>query len=70
MSKYDWSNVPKEIKWLAADADSVINGFYTKPIVDDWCEMWLAFDFEYVNIGGGGVDRFADWQNSLEERPR
>ena len=27
MSKYDWSNVPKEVKWIATDSDMNVFGF-------------------------------------------
>lgn len=31
MNKYDWSNVPKEVRFIATDKDGVANGFTTKP---------------------------------------
>ena len=31
MSKYDWSNVPKEVKFIATDKDGVANGFTKEP---------------------------------------
>ena len=66
MSKYDWSNVPKDVKYLAKDSDfSFAFGFSEKPTK--------------VRVGwiGGVVDGCLDlrltcsedWENSLEERP-
>ena len=70
--KYDWSKVPKEVKWIATDADGVINGFYEKPNPNHQHNMW----FECLDCTGRAVclgewyhDICAEWQDSLEERP-
>ena len=67
MNKYDWSNVPKEVKWIATDEDGVSNGFIDKPTVFDE-DMW-AIDENYDAIVlFSGVFQ-GNWQDSLEERP-
>ena len=67
-TKYDWSNVPSEVKWIATDADGVINGFNTEPKVVAEYEMWIAEEHLYFTIGGG-ISNCLNWQDSLEERP-
>ena len=68
-TKYDWSNIPSEVKWIATDADGVINGFYTEPSVICEYKMWIAEEHLYLTIGGG-VFNCLNWQDSLEERPQ
>lgn len=35
MSKYDWSGVPSEVKYIATDERVVVYGFDCKPYVTD-----------------------------------
>lgn len=66
MNKYDWSNVPKEVKWIATDFYGGILGFEEKPKI-----------FKYAGWGHLGETPFhvikqtfkGNWQDSLEERP-
>ena len=73
MSKYDWSNVPKEVKFIATDKDGVANGFTKEPKPCTEYEMWLTEDDDddYVSLGVEYLDVFDKtvWEHSLEERP-
>jgi len=76
MSKYDWSNVPKEVNWIATDADGIVSGFSEKPFVlngtlwlcncdhpDSWICNIEPFNYHVNND-------FPNWKDSLEERPK
>ena len=71
MSKYDWSNVPKEVKFIATDKDGVANGFTKEPKYYTGYEMWLTEDGDYLSLGVEYLDVFDKtvWEHSLEERP-
>ena len=71
MSKYDWSNAPKEVEFIATDKDGVANGFTTEPKSYANCEMWLTEDGDYISLGVEYLDVFDKdiWEDSLEERP-
>lgn len=71
MNKYDWSNVPKEVKWIALDKDDEFAyGFKVKPFIE--YDMWTVKDIE-ENVVDGVTNlclRFqGNWQDSLEGRP-
>ena len=75
MSKYDWSNVPKEVKWIATDADGVVSGFSEKPYTHRG-SLWLCHvdhpDSWVCNIEPFTYhvnNDYPNWQDSLEERP-
>lgn len=68
MNKYDWSNVPKEVKWIATDEDSIVWGFDTKP------NKVYSNGFSCGDDGKSfmllGLNPFqGNWKDSLEERP-
>ena len=64
MSKYDWSNVPKHIKYAVTDALGRHLGFIDKPeSLDKYCVMWCDF-FLSTHFHSN-----ENWQDSLEERP-
>ena len=67
MTKYDWSNVPKNVNWIATDADGVANGFQTKPHKNPHL-MWWSKD-EILQQIGRKQGYQGDWRESLEERP-
>lgn len=71
MSKYDWSNVPKKVKFIATDKDGVANGFPTEPKPYEEHQMWLTANEDYISLGVEYLDVFDknNWLNSLEERP-
>ena len=67
MSKYDWSNVPKEVQWIAMDGDTETWGYLSEPE--------KGFFSHYVNnevyMHFIGYEVFkGDWRDSLEERPK
>ena len=72
MSKYDWSNVPKEVNWIATDSDGVVNGFKIKPTINEKHRMW----FECEDLTGyffqikNELRKNSNWRDSLEERPK
>ena len=72
MSKYDWTNVPNEVEWIATNEQGYAFGTPSKPI-----SGWLHTGFWY----GGGEQEFilwphqnkfneTNWRDSLEERPK
>lgn len=71
MNKYDWSNVPKEVRFIATDKDGVANGFTTEPKPCDEYEMWLTDNEDYIGLSTEYLDVFDknNWLDSLEERP-
>lgn len=70
MSKYDRTNVPLEVKWLATDdGDKYAFGFRTKPVIGVAC--WLSNIDDVVNgITDLELTCKERWENSLEERPK
>lgn len=75
-TKYDWSNVPKEVNWIATDSDGVAHGFKAKPKIKEGLvyDMWACNDnfVEYIELADNQHRRFgkSNWQDSLEERPK
>ncbi|MFW2015233.1 hypothetical protein [Acinetobacter bereziniae] len=67
MTKYDWSNVPSIVKFIATDKDGFKSYFELKPEI--FMEGWIddsddGFFSQYEKSEFKG-----DWQDSLEERP-
>ena len=68
MNKYDWSNVPKEVNWIATDADDSVCGYSSKPQ-----QFSLGWNTHY---SGNFIAHLITkpfngyWRNSLEERPK
>lgn len=71
MNKYDWSNVQKEVKFIATDKDGVANGFLTEPKPYKEHQMWLTDNEDYIGLSTEYLDVFDknNWLDSLEERP-
>lgn len=71
-TKYDWSDVPSEVQWIATDNDGVANGFTEKPIIGE-SGLWVLADMDYEKVVPliSLLDHFnkALWQDSLEQRP-
>ena len=72
MTKYDWSNVPKDVKWIATDEDRNSWEFPAdtkEPFIggedeDQWvCESEFTLEHHGFRVYRG------NWQDSLEERP-
>ena len=69
-TKYDWSNVPKEVNWIATDFDAgYAFGYETKPEMDKVMDLWKDKSIiDYINLY---IEPFqGNWKNSLEERPK
>ena len=67
MSKYDWSNVPKEAEWIATDSDGSLCGYSVKP-------QRFSLGWNTHRNGNFVAHSFippfkGDWRDSLEERP-
>lgn len=72
MSKYDWSNVPKEINWIATDGNGRKYGYIDyEPFLNGWIPCWESFN-ESIPLGYMGCDLEGckGWSDSLEERPK
>lgn len=69
MSKYDWYNVPKEVKWIAADADGWQTRHSAKPSIKG--DVWLDCTCSgYLSIFRPSKNEYKGcWQYSLEEHP-
>ena len=65
-TKYDWSDVPTWVKFIATDANGNTYGYEEKIkpyiILDD---MFVGGNYVSLNT----VVSFDDWRDSLEERP-
>lgn len=67
-TKYDWSNVPKEVKWIATDSDRFKCYFTLKP---EFMPMWWEKKDDYYKCIPPEKNEFkGDWKDSLEERPK
>jgi hypothetical protein len=64
-TKYDWSNVPEGVKWIATDhSTGVAQGHKKKPTCS--FDNWLSSSIKYwLHMDGYQ----GNWQDSLEERP-
>lgn len=67
MSKYDWSDAPERIRWMAFDEFGGVRGFVEKPRLKSnyWIDEICPYFFE-SNL----VAPDCKWQDSLEERPK
>ncbi len=65
-TKYDWSNVPERIKWMAFDKFGDVRGFVEKPRLngDFWIDEICPYYFESNMVAPD-----LDFINSLEPRP-
>jgi hypothetical protein len=72
MSKYDWSNVHPDVKWIATDGYSNWAWGFQKqePFIDE--DMWNSkLEYDHVDVEKlYGVSPYqGDWRESLEKRP-
>lgn len=71
--KYDWSNVPDVVNWLATDKDGECAwGFLEEPVIEledgEWRPV-APYTEIYINGSNGTVAAYkGDWQESLEQR--
>lgn len=67
MTKYDWSNVPSRIKFIATDKNGIKSYFELKPEI--FLEGWIdETEDGYFSINQDSEFK-GNWQDSLEERP-
>ena len=64
MSKYDWSNIPPEVNWIATDSDGDVFGYLEKPEIGVY--MWFGSKSELLDLKPFPTH----WKESLEERPK
>ena len=65
-TKYDWTDVPKEVEYLTTDRYCKTEGWKTKPSSG---KFYWDFGTE-VFYGGDSVTPYTgDWKDSLEQRP-
>lgn len=68
-TKYDWSNVPKEVKWIATDSNKNVFGYYEKPVFKEFGCFMHSGEYFYYPHTNWMMPFKGDWQDSLEERP-
>ncbi|MFW2105439.1 hypothetical protein [Acinetobacter guillouiae] len=64
MTKYDWSNVPKEVKWIATDPGDLEIWFKDEPYLESLLG-WVGDEYSMNSPS----NYKGNWQDSLEERP-
>ncbi|UQS93274.1 hypothetical protein Scipio_00045 [Acinetobacter phage Scipio] len=71
MSKYDWSNVPDHINWIAMDKTGRIFGYDKSPRICHVMDLWKGTSLsDYFNVNTRAYSHQGDWKDSLEERPK
>ena len=64
--KYDWSNVPEYINYLATEPCGWAFGYKEKPTI---VGCGFEGEFSHYLLKPNEHDFNGDWQDSLEERP-
>lgn len=69
MTKYDWSNVPKNVNWIATNGrGECVWGYEKKPSMG--CGMFLVGrNTGIITVSDQVTPYKGDWRKSLEERP-
>lgn len=67
-TKYDWSNVPPEVKWISTDINDFANGHIEKPELINGYGFWSNSDPDFC-ITPDDNPYQGDWRESLEQRP-
>ena len=69
-TKYDWSNVPDEVTWIATDSNGIVFGYDVAPVAMDFGKL-MAYDslFLYYPHTGWMQPFKGNWRESLEQRP-
>lgn len=65
-TKYDWSNVPSHIMWIATDNNGFKSGFTDDPVCESEYGFW---DNGLPSLPMHDSEFQGNWQDSLEERP-
>lgn len=78
MTKYDWSNISKQVKFIIIDSDGTEYHLKKKPKLGlskkyktklwffNKSDVFEWFDYKHLN----GDKSYQDFENSLEERPK
>lgn len=67
-TKYDWSEAPEEVQFIAQDSNGDIFGFDVPPVPMSYGK-WLPAN-EYLHFFGNKPRKtISDWGLSLEQRP-
>ncbi|EIG0125835.1 hypothetical protein J921_3801 [Acinetobacter baumannii 25493_8] len=67
-TKYDWSDAPEEVQFIAQDSNGDIFGFDVPPVPMTYGK-WLPAN-EYLHFFGNKPRKtISDWGLSLEQRP-
>ena len=72
MTKYDWSNVPNQVNFIATDSDGWAWGWTGRPKIGKF-EAWTTDRSSYLTgyyVKPNNCEKCRDWENSLEERPK
>lgn len=64
-NKYSWSNVPKEVEWIATDPTGFKHGYTSEPAIDLDYKFWDGYGC--IQLGCSEFQGY--WKDSLEERP-
>lgn len=65
-NKYNWSDIPAHLIWMATDLNGFKHGYSEEPICKDHLDFWDGDDCTQL-----GFSEFkGDWKDSLEERPK
>ena len=67
-TKYDWSSVPKEVKWIAVDSDLWAYGYSEEPELEEltfFSDSYTGYLLRPCDHSYEGA-----WRDSLEERPK
>lgn len=68
-TKYDWSNVPKDIQWIATDGDGWAWGWYGEPKIGRFDEWYCYKSLHGWHLKPANNPFTGHWTESLEERP-
>ena len=72
MSKYNWKEIPEDVKWLAVDPDGWLFGYSIKPVILKYAKCWGGIaSIKYSRSPGQHNYQYGKyWENSLEERSK
>lgn len=69
LNKYDWSNIPDLIRWIATDEDGQSFGYPNQPYQESFLGKGRWNNEKYVPLRLGNIGYKGDWRESLELRP-
>ncbi|NUG49678.1 hypothetical protein [Acinetobacter lactucae] len=71
MTKYNWKDIPKDVRWLAVDADGWLFGYFRKPRILKTENCWAFASPKFsLKPEDHNYHYTKYWENSLEERPK